>query len=154
MSVKSNEEYRALNAEVAHERERIAELEEQILTDMELADELTAETARADSALSEAAAELQRESERIDVAQVELGREREALAERLTEQSKSLPPKLVGLFSKGRLAKQMDALCHSPGRIAPEDRVQLSDALRGLAERCQELAARFGASSSSASAQA
>ena len=100
MSVKSNEEYRALNTEVGHERERIAQLEEQILIDMEAADELTAETARADSTLSEATEELKRESERIDVTQVELRREREALASRVTEQSKSLPPKLVSLYSK------------------------------------------------------
>jgi predicted nucleic acid-binding Zn-ribbon protein len=72
MQVKTNEQYRALNKEIATERGKIEEIEERILLGMERIDELNREVAQRERALAE-------ERTRVEAEKTVLARERQDL---------------------------------------------------------------------------
>jgi len=100
MSVKTNEEYRALTNELAHERQRVSEIEDRILSAMEEADRLAAEASSAEAQVRQAESELGTDKGRLEAKRERLGRDRDALVAEAAALAAQLPEPLLGLYRK------------------------------------------------------
>jgi predicted nucleic acid-binding Zn-ribbon protein len=113
MDVKSNDEYAALNKELAHEQETVAKLEELILQDMESAEQVVGSKKAAEQVLAEAQSEVEGEQKRLAARKQELEVELADFTERADKLRATLPDdlrQLVTRLAKGRRSSVLSAI--------------------------------------------
>ena len=98
MEVKTNKEYTAMQHEIATAEEGVRNFEDQILTLMMAADELTASVKAADAALAREESTARTVRTEVDAERTRLEGEVAALAARRTAEEGQLPADLVRLF--------------------------------------------------------
>jgi predicted nucleic acid-binding Zn-ribbon protein len=104
MSVKTNDEYRAMNQEIAHEQERVEALEEQILVLMESSDELVQRVKKSEKDVAKGERALEQGRAAVEQEGRELEAERTKLEHEAGEVKKRLDPDLLALYR--RVAEQ------------------------------------------------